>query len=186
MPDNNTTPATATPVTLEPLPIERNGVSVVLVEDKKRVKEGQPAEYFYMPSPKFFDKGNWDNLVKFFGVETIIDYLTAKVRQMAQTVMEDATDPAGALDLDKVAKFWSELSSRTETKAELLALFDDKFAEMNKAAADATAAINSGTATIEMLGRVMQLQAEAQALKEAADRKSRKRKEGEPAAEAAA
>jgi len=165
--------------------ITRNEVSMQAVYDTIKRGDGEGDKFLRMEN---ITKDNFETAVAFYGWDYICAVLDASERIYGRKVSDEATPEGGELNVDKAIQFFTERSTRTETKSELEDLEKVKQSEFAKLVATMMQACSSDPAAmITYAPQVEAINKELANIRTSIERKSRERKpKSEAATEVAA
>lgn len=164
--------------------ITRNNTTLSAIFDVIKRGDGEGDKFLRMED---VTKDNFEQVKEFFGLDYICALINAAERIYGRKVSDEATPEGGELDVEKAIQFFTERSTRTETKAELEELEKTKQAEFAKLVASMMQACASNPAAmIEFAPQVESINKELASIRASIERKSRERKPKTEATEVAA
>lgn len=170
----NTSATPAVPATEQkfiPVPqfdTARNNTSWTIVQDvfKRGDNKGNP----YL-RPADITLANFSDAVRWIGEQSVIDMLNARLATMGSLITEQATNEVdGKLDLEQAKKFFTDFSTRGETKADLEEKKDAIALEMRDVSVDGSLSQE------QKLAKIIELGDKYKKILEAIEAKSRERK----------
>lgn len=187
--DTNTTAATTAPATTEvkkeekvvqkpvhAFDITRNEVVFPIMMFVKTRGDNKDQPYLRTDT---VTKENKETFLKWLGDDMLLSILNAKMALAGSNITEQATPEKGepnegVLNQELAQKYFEELNTRGESKSDLEEKRDDVLKQMIAASTDATLDMTARVELIQKLG------AEANALGQAIENKSRERKPKAP------